>query len=589
MLLRLIVAIVGLIVLAVVVVGVLAFFKIIPIPGLGGSKPENTAKFFPHDVVAYSWLTLNPGGGQRTQMLDAWERFDELDGFHDAVQDLMDEIEDDTGIYFEEDVLPWIGPDISSALLDASFDKEPEAVVILGVRDADAAFDFMDDFLFYWEGEEGTIFDEDTEGDFDLWLAEDDAQLYALSNDWLVFATTEDALFDVLDLMSGDGRRSLAENDRFQEARSALPERRFTSVFIDNAAASDAIGGLSPLGATQFGLGAGGFEIPDWTAISAQWVDRGLVIDTVTPTTTDFGLDVADLDDPGNILPDDSLGYLATTFDPNLDNWRAALDEIVVGDLWFLQEGLFELEYVLSDLGLGGSVGVDEDGTLADVLDLVLDYVIEFTGIDLERDFFDHLDGELIVNVRDFDFEDVADDPSGHPIDAVAMLSYKSNSKAALLNTMDEFAELVEDNTYGMLSADQVDVGAADDAVVFDLDPSGISGIAYWPGYVLHDGYLTLGTTEEALATVVDLQNGDGDNLESVDEYQRAMAHLPGQRQGLMFVDLQRIITQLDPDDLDMDFDTYEVFETGFSAVGISVHLGEEYTRSSFAMTLFPE
>jgi hypothetical protein len=56
-----------------------------------------------------------------------------------------------------------------------------------------------------------------------------------------------------------------------------------------------------------------------------------------------------------------------------------------------------------------------------------------------------------------------------------------------------------------------------------------------------------------------------------------------------MFVDLQRIITQLDPDDLDMDFDTYEVFETGFSAVGISVHLGEEYTRSSFAMTLFPE
>jgi hypothetical protein len=318
-------------------------------------------------------------------------------------------------------------------------------------------------------------------------------------------------------------------------------------------------------------------------------VDRGLVIDTVAPTSTDFGLDIADLDDPANILPDDSLGYLAATFDPNLDNWRAALDEIAVGDLWFLQEGLYELEYVLSDLGLGGSVGVDEDGTLADVLDLVLDYVIEFTGIDLERDFFDHLDGELIVNVRDFDFEDVADDAAGHPIDAVAMLSYKSNSKAALLNTMDEFAELVEDNTYGMVSADQVDVGAADDAVVFDLDPSGISGIAYWPGYVLHDGYLTLGTTEEALATVVDLQNGDGDNLESVEEYQRAMAHLPGQPQGLMFVDLQRIITQLDPDDLDMDVDTYEVFETGFSAVGISVHLGEEYTRSTYAMTLFPE
>ena len=113
-------------------------------------------------------------------MLDIWDRFDELDGFHDAVQDVLDELREETDIDFEEDILPWIGPDMSAALLDFS-SFQPSAVAIVGVRDAAAAADFMDLLIEYAE-DEGTDFIDDSEGDFDIWIEEDDAGALALSN-----------------------------------------------------------------------------------------------------------------------------------------------------------------------------------------------------------------------------------------------------------------------------------------------------------------------------------------------------------------------------------------------------------------------
>ena len=68
------------------------------------------------------------------------------------------------------------------------------------------------------------------------------------------------------------------------------------------------------------------------------------------------------------------------------------------------------------------------------------------------------------------------------------------------------------------METDSVDVGADDDATVFDLGLLGMMAdgpIGYRPGYVLHDQYLTLGTTEDALATTVDVQNGEVENLSS--------------------------------------------------------------------------
>ncbi len=58
------------------------------------------------------------------------------------------------------------------------------------------------------EDEEGAQFEEDSSGDFDIWSYEEEMQVYALSEDRLVLATTEDALDEVLDLISGKDRKS---------------------------------------------------------------------------------------------------------------------------------------------------------------------------------------------------------------------------------------------------------------------------------------------------------------------------------------------------------------------------------------------
>ena len=589
MVLKLVGSIIGVLVIAIIAVGALAYFGIIPIPGLGGSKPENTAQYFPDDVLAYSWMTLNPGGGQRAEMLDIWDRFDELDGFHDAVQDLLEELREETDIDFEEDILPWIGPDLSAALLDiGSFD--PSAVAIVGVRDASAAADFMDLLIDYGE-EEGSDFIDDSEGDFDVWLEENGEGALALSNNWLVFATDEDALFDTLDMISGDGGKSLAENPNFQEAQAALPGRRFASVYADVEGMVDEFGstfGGAGFGMMTAGVNPFGIEPPEWVAMSFQWVDRGLVVDTVSPTTTDFGLEIADLDNPARVLPDDTLGFVASAFDPSVDNWRNALGDYPVGDLWFLAEALDEIDYGLSDFGVGG-LTVDPDDSLADVLDTVIDVVANATGVDLELDFMDYLGGEIIIGVREFDFQEVADDPETNAVDAMAMISYRSDSQLDLQDTMDVVVELVEEYSFGVVSAEPVDVGAEDDAIVLKLDALGFSDIAYSPGYVFHDGYMTLASTEDALVTIVDVQNGDADSLTSDGEYQRAIGHIIGTRQGMGYVNFQLIIQYLDPDDLDIDFDDFEILETGLGGAAFGAHQGEEYSRFSFVVTLFPE
>ena len=590
MVLKLVGSIIGVLVIAVIAVGALAYFGIISIPyisGLGGSKPENTAQYFPDDVLAYSWFTLNPGDGQRAEMLDIWNRFDELDGFHDAVQDVLDELREETDIDFEEDVLPWIGPDMSAALLDVRSDN-PSAVAIVGVRDAEAAADFMDLLIGYAE-DEGSDFIDDSEGDFDIWLEENDDGAFALSNNWLVVATDEDALFDTLDMISGDGGKSLVDNPGFQEARAALPDRRFASVYADYESIWDELGqtlrmGLMPSGVDSFGL-----ETPEWVAMSFQWVDRGLVVDVVSPTTTDFGLEIADLDNPAQVLPDDTLGFVASAFDPSVDNWRKALDDYSVGDFWFLEDVLDAIDYGLSDFGVGGGLAVHPNDSLADLLDSMIGVIADATGVDLELDFMDYLGGEIIIGVREFDFQEVESNPETNAVDAMAMLSYRSDNKRDLQDTMDVFVELVEEYSLGIVSADPVDVGAEDDAMVLNLDALGFSDIAYSPGYVLHDGYMTLASTEDALVTTVDVQNGDADSLTSDGEYQRAIGHIFGIPQAMAYVNFQLIIQQLDPDDLDMDFDEFEILETGLSGAAFGAHYGEEYSRLSFVVTLFPE
>ena len=407
---------------------------------------------------------------------------------------------------------------------------------------------------------------------------------YALSNKWLVFATTEDDLEDILYLISGDGGRPLAEEETFKEARAAMPGRRFASVYVDLESIMDSIGQLSNMGLAP-GLGtAGMLGNPDWAAITAQWVDRGIVVDAVSPTEFASMANLGKIGEPAKLLPDDTLGFLAMSFDPSVENWRGELDNYTLADLGFFGEmAVDEIADSLWDLGMD-DVDLDSDDTLADILDLAIELVDDAIGIDLEQDLFDYLGGRLIASVREFDFRRV-EDADKYAVEAVAMLSYVSDNEEDLRDTMEEVSDLIE--TVGVYS-DSVDVGAVEDAVVFDLEAL-MGDSAYSPGYVLHEDFLTLGSTEDALSAIVDVQNGDIETLSRDSEYKRVTGHLPDGLQGILFVNLRTIVAQLDPDDMDMERDMFEILEESLGALALGLIAGEDVSRATYAVTFFPE
>ena len=607
-------AIAAVVVVAAVAAGLAMYFRLIPIPGpilallVGAKPPEYSARYYPPDTLAYAWVTLAPGGGQIGDMQDIWGRFNEYPAFADLIDEARQDFREETGIDFETEIMPWIGPEVGAAVIEVdsstgnglALDDGVEAwdavtvAVTIGVRDKDAAEDFLVKWRDYMSEESDANFIYGSYRGFDVWVDDSAYQAYALTDDWLVFATDESALQGILNRIDDDGGSSLADTDNFKAAQAALPERRFSSMYLDYQQTlelvSDFTAGLSPLTPGIPGPMAFADQAPEWVAGSSAWVERGIVTETVSPAVAGFGLETSELNDPAELLPYDTIGFMAASFDPNVDNWRKALAEYRLLDVLPYPELLDEINAGLAQMTPGDGPALSDNATLADALDVGFGIVRDNTGIDLETDLFDHLGGAAMVAVREFDFDAVGDDPAANAIDAVAMLSYREDAKEELAGTMDEVADLVQDNI-GM-EANSVDVGADSDATIFELGFLGMmmgGNVGYQPGYVLHKEYLTIGTTESALTAIVSYQNGDRENLASYTEYRRAVEYLAEGRQFLGYVDARRIIRQLDGDDLDLAPGEYRLLREGIGVLAFGSATDEDYSRGVAALTLFPE
>ena len=308
----------------------------------------------------------------------------------------------------------------------------------------------------------------------------------------------------------------------------------------------------------------------------------------VTPAGPASVLEATDLEKSAESLPADTLGFVAAGFDPDFDHWRVALADRQLSDVLPGEHPVEGMGPMLP--GLGGGTLLSGDTGLAEALDVGLEVVLDTTGINLETDFFDHLAGTTILAIRDFEIAAVRDYPSDNPVEAVAMLSYKEDGRDDLHETMSRVAELAQ--THAGIIGEEVDVGGESPATVFDLAPLGMligPAADYQPGYVLHDQYLTVGTTPGALTTTVALQNGQGASLSSNAGYQRAVLYLPATRQVLGYVNAQRVIGQLEADDLGLDADEYQAVRDGLNVLVFGSHGGDDHNRSVAVLTLFPE
>ena len=600
-------AVVGLVLVGLAGYGAGIYLGFFAVPFVS-TPPEHSARYYPDDVIAYSWMTLNPGGGQRRHMTEMASRMRDISDVREWEEELKDALDDALGIEFE-DIAAWIGTEMSMAVLDFDIDDGTvEMAATVAVRDREAAEGFLEQVLDRLEDDGGFEFESDEYGGFETWVDEADRGAYALSlalsDDLLVVASAEHTLKIVLDRVNGEQTRTLASTESFQEARAALSKQRFVSAYLDYGNLLDVVedaAGLGPADLELAGNDGGCADLlgptPQWAGMSAGALERGIRAETVIPLPDSSWPEVPELIDPAELLPENALGFVAVSFNPAIDEWRGVLGKCAIADLlgedaWGLVlESISPRDQVdwfeqVDRMGLGVSpeshpVPVDRDTTLGHALDIGLWAGSRLAGFDLQADLFDHLQGTAISGILH-----VSGDLAEAPLDAVGMLSYRAGSADALDEALGRAVSLLESEFD--LDFDPANVGAERRARLLDLPD--MNDIGYAPGYVLNDGFITFGTTESAIEAIVSRQEGRGDALSSKDAYRRAIGELPGNREMIGYVNLQSIVSlAYDIDQGDLDRQMLDTLEETLEATAMAITSDGGVSRVALILTVFPE
>ena len=572
--------IVGAVAVFTVALGAVAgavYLELIPFPfPLRAAEPEKSARLYPPDVVAYWGISLSPGIGQLRDMGDTLSRLEDLPEFERLKDEAADEFQGGFGLDFEDDVMPWIGSGASLALfdIDGNGGDSVEMAGTVEIRDRSAAEDALEKRLDFVEGARGADFDRESDGAFTVWSDESAGEIYALSDDLMIFANARSAVRAVIRRANGETERTLAASERFQRARDAMPSRRFTSAYLDVDALMDT------LWAREMGFDDAAaygdcvdefFPPPDWLAASAGWVERGVVFDFVAPSSDSLALPSAPpLADAASWLPSDTMGFFALSFDPVLDNWRAALADYAIEDI----ADCFPDAYEYADI-----MGVDISGDLSDLLDEALDALDDFMGMDVESDLMDNLSGQMAVAVGVSIGEATGGGILQTPVHAIAALSHREGAGGDLQDAMDDIAETAY-RDYG-LQLEETDVGAERPAMTYPIE-----GTGYAPGAGASGGFLTFATTRRALRDVADAQAGREPALSSDPEYARALSHLPADRHWLLYINLSGVWDTIGIA-ADMTRDQTDALETVAGAIAMSATESDGFDRTTMVLTLF--
>ena len=535
-------------------------------------QPDHSARYYPEDSFAYVSFDAKPTVGNIGELMKFRDGFGESDVFKNFIDELFSGNSVDSEIEIEQ-LVPWIGFKHSAGITNNG------AIAMIGVRDRDRAAVFMP--VLIEEGLDADVSDFTFSSDdgVDTWVHTErrDRSALGLTDDWLVFATDERALFDVLERMSGGSERSLVDNPDFVEASAAMDESRFGSAYLNVKYSVDDVGEAVEGVVEWTGAIAKIFGEGSWAAASAAWIDDGMVFELVVPAGRDHGFDVPDLVDPGELVPLGTIGFVAASFDPDLDKWRAALGEQdlsnVLDPFGMEPEGV---ESLLEDYFYGFDFEGGDDSTLADLLDYGLLVVSELTRVDLENDVFDNLSGNAVVGVTNVEFTQTGSMFGSTPIEVFALLSHTADGGEGLVAAIDGFAGLLG------FRADLKDVGAEADAKAFRF-------LDYTPAYVLHNGYLAIGSTSRAVEQAVQAQNGDFPSIDSDEEYRRAVEALPESRSLLIYAGLDDIFDQLASGAEGDDVEVYELLAANLGSVASATGSQGGYTRMTTVVTLFPE
>ena len=567
---KILIALLAVVAVLVAVPAVAALFVDVPFGMIFGlatpARPDHSAHLYPYDTHAYVAIDAKPTFGNIDELLKLQSGFSDVEVLRDFFDGMFGGSETGMGIELE-DVIPWIGFRHSAGITDV------DAIAIVGVRNHDRAAEFIP--VLVEKGLDANVSDfiAGSSGGADTWVPAVDSELpsLALTGDWLIISIEGAGLRDVLSRMSGAAETSLLDNPNFIAASEAMVDGHFVSAYLDvgnpDGRSIELIDAYSSL-----------FREAGWVAASAAWIDDGIVVEVVMPAGPDYGFDVPDLADPGGLVPAGTLAFATASFDPDLDKWRAALDDYSLADNVGMEREDFEM--LLGDGFFGVEVDAELGGgdnpSLADLLDYSLLSISEILDVDLESDVLGNLSGNAVAGVPDYEFNQAGSMFGATPDEVFVLLSHLPGGGDALLGALDGFLD-----TMGFRPR-STHVGGDEDATTFRLRD-------FRPTYLLNDGYLVIGSTTGPVEQVVGVQNGDLPGIGTDEEYRRAVEALPEDGSVLVYVGLKDVFARMAEASEGVDAAAYGVFSDNLASVAAVYGSRAGHTRATVVLTLFPE
>lgn len=548
---------------------------------------EETAKFLPADTQVYFSLNLRPAIDQRRKFRVIVKRFQDNPNLQPKLDEFLNEVEQETSIDLKNKVLPWLAEEIAVGVLDipgsiigTATGGAPLIVVFIGTNDHMQTSDTLEQWIEYIEGEEDLVFNTDPYQGITVYSEKEDFQHYAVTQDFLLFATDLDILEETIDRLAGkDTSASLFSGARFQDARAALPEPRVSMIYVDSGTiwkdVQRQFGGALPRDVRR--------EIddlvPEWFAMTSSFIDRGAKLVISAPEVGEES-ELSSLTNSlsaTKMMPSDTLALVSFVMIPDLDPLREQLQEQGLEDLDPMMYGL-----IAAELGMA----IDEEDTLDELFDALLDKVEDTIGLDLEEEVLAWMTGEVAFALLPTNFWAISEDPADEPLEALAFIQFDTEQRPILVITMGKISKLLFDRLG--LQSDPVSYGEGTGAT-FDLRDM-VGPTAYKPGYLILGNHLVLGTTVDALRLAASVSDNSEAAITDEAEFSRLIKDTSGARNPLIYLNIrgfrEAIVLGLDSDDLEKYEEEVGPFVEPFRALLMTGETLEGVNHFSMVLTI---
>jgi hypothetical protein len=475
------------------------------------SPQAATPKIIPGDAGFVSTVKLN------VRDLEGFQHLAKVyeDAYEDELADSLEEMEDTYGISFEDDIQPWLGAEMSIAILNLedatenmfqpwgmgeSSPDSPITVFVIATRDRKASDEFLEKLKGAMEDDDYNV-EEETYKDVPFYVQEveedwETPTVFGTVDNFVVLTSDVEGMEDVIDTHKGE-IDSLAKNEYYLEVMKELPSDASMYMFVNMQDLAPALEDYAESGGVTGTVDTTSLEAYKAFGMAATLDVEGIQIDAVTTFDPDElssdNLELMTIQNqanPGRILariPDDTFAFASSQDLANI--WRTT---------------------------------VEANSDLEDQLDEMSGYL----GIDLDSEFFAWTTGEFAIALTS-----VQDD-----IGFFAIFEVSDPDEA--LDAMDELANVLGDE--GGLEFEEKTISGIEMQVI--IDPYSEEILL---GYGVVDNYLIIGYTEDALE-----KGAGGDTNPIIDDetFKKVVAHLPKDNAGYVFINVGEIANEVDDD-----------------------------------------